>query len=149
MIHKSLSPTPGLVHVVFELPASIWADRIYLVGDFNDWQTNVTPFVQGRDGVWRVALELPCNQKFEFRYLIDGNWQTDYHADGWSSNRFGSQNSIVDTQMHESKDFAEQSSLIHEELVEKRRRAAIKREESLSPLMSMVKDYTRSRSRAG
>ena len=41
-------------------------------------------------------LELPIGQRFEFRYLIDGRWQTDYHADGFTENGFGSHNSIVD-----------------------------------------------------
>jgi hypothetical protein len=41
-------------------------------------------------------VELPIGQRFEFRYLIDGRWQTDYHADGFTENGFGSHNSIVD-----------------------------------------------------
>jgi len=51
---------------------------------------------QDRDGVWRARLELPIGQRYEFRYLIDGRWQTDYHADGFTENGFGSHNSIVD-----------------------------------------------------
>lgn len=95
MIHKTRSPKAGYVRVIFELPASLWADKIYLVGDFNDWDTAVTPFIQGRDGVWRAVLDLPCGREFQFRYLVDGRWQTDYHADGWVENEYGSQNSIV------------------------------------------------------
>ena len=97
MIHKMPSSKPGYVRVIFELPACLWADRVFLVGDFNDWDTAVTPFVQGRDGVWRAVLDLPCGREFQFRYLVDGRWQTDYHADGWVENEFGSQNSIVST----------------------------------------------------
>ncbi len=99
MIHKMPSRKPGYVTVVFELPACIWADRIFLVGDFNDWQTHVTPFIQGRDGVWRAVLELPAGRQYQFRYLVDGEWQTDYHADGWVENPYGSVNSVVDTTM--------------------------------------------------
>jgi hypothetical protein len=51
---------------------------------------------QDRDGVWRARLELSIGQRYEFRYLIDGRWQTDYHADGFTENGFGSHNSIVD-----------------------------------------------------
>lgn len=97
MIHKMPSRKPGYVTVIFELPACIWADRIYLVGDFNDWQTHVTPFIQGRDGVWRAVVELPAGRQYQFRYLVDGEWQTDYHADGWVESPYGSVNSIVDT----------------------------------------------------
>jgi len=52
---------------------------------------------QDRDGVWRATIDLEPNRRFLFRYLIDGNWQSDYHADGWSENGYGSDNSIVDT----------------------------------------------------
>lgn len=27
----------GRVRVVFELPAHLWADQVFVVGDFNDW----------------------------------------------------------------------------------------------------------------
>jgi hypothetical protein len=52
---------------------------------------------QDRDGVWRAIVDLEPNRRYQFRYLIDGNWQTDYHADGWANNGFGSENSVVDT----------------------------------------------------
>lgn len=95
MIHKMPSPRPGHVRVVFELPACIWADRIFLVGEFNEWSLQSVPFVQGRDGIWRAAVDLVAGRSYQFRYLVDGAWQTDYHADGWLDNEFGSQNSIV------------------------------------------------------
>lgn len=116
MIHKLPSSKPGYIRVIFELPACLWADRVFLVGDFNDWDTAVTPFVQGRDGVWRAVLDLPCGREFQFRYLIDGRWQTDYHADGWVENEFGSQNSIVNTTLpaEEVLEIAP-ASLLHED----------------------------------
>lgn len=116
MIHKTPSASPGNVRVVFELPACIWADRIYLVGDFNEWGTNAQPFMQGRDGVWRAILDLPAGRQYQFRYLVDGNWQTDYHADGWVENEYGSQNSIVSTALAEEQILHMESSLLHEGL---------------------------------
>jgi 1,4-alpha-glucan branching enzyme len=95
MIRKLASPKTGHVRVAFELPACIWADRIFLVGDFNDWDPRSLPFHQGRDGIWRVYVDLLAGRSYEFRYLVDGRWQTDYHADGWATNTFGSQNSVV------------------------------------------------------
>ena len=85
------------VHVVFELPASLWADHIYLVGDFNDWNRSATPFALSGSGVWRAELDLPLGQRYEFRYWVDGNWETDCQADGWIRNKYGSQNSVVET----------------------------------------------------
>lgn len=116
MIHKTLSPKPGCVRVTFELPSCVWADKIFLVGDFNQWSMTATPFVQGRDGVWRVALDLPAGKSYQFRYLVDGNWQTDYHADGWVANEFGSQNSIVTATVSlDETIYPKQKSLVREE----------------------------------
>ena len=96
MIYKIPTSQPGLVCVVFELPSCVWADRIVVSGTFNNWDERAVTMHQDRDGVWRARLELPIGQRYEFRYLIDGRWQTDYHADGFTENGFGSHNSIVD-----------------------------------------------------
>jgi len=95
MIHKQLSPYPGHVRVVFELPSCLWADRIYLVGDFNHWNERSTPMCQDRDGVWRATLDLPTGSHAQFRYMIDGQWKSDYHADGFAQGSFGADNSVV------------------------------------------------------
>ncbi|MBX2998313.1 MAG: isoamylase early set domain-containing protein [Caldilineaceae bacterium] len=133
MIHKMPSPRSGHVRVVFELPACIWADRIFLVGDFNGWSKDITPFIQGRDGVWRAAMDLVAGRSYQFRYLVDGAWQTDYHADGWIDNQYGSQNSIVNAALDiEQVSQVEQSSLLHEELHDT---ARSRHKVALSPLV--------------
>ncbi|NJN83566.1 MAG: hypothetical protein HC802_15650 [Caldilineaceae bacterium] len=75
------------------------ADRIYLTGNFNDWNQRELPMYQERDGAWRIALDFPQGQQFEFRYLVDGQWRTDYHADGCLTNPFGSENSLVQAEI--------------------------------------------------
>jgi 1,4-alpha-glucan branching enzyme len=95
MIHKIHSPLSDHVRVIFELPACIWADHIYLVGDFNHWSATATPMHQGRDGVWQATVDLPYGSQCEFRYLVDGQWKSDYHADFLTRNAYGSQNSMV------------------------------------------------------
>ena len=99
MITKRKSSQPGFVRICFELPAYLWADRVYVVGDFNDWDRQRTPLQQDRDGVWRVEVDLPCGQRFQFRYYVDNHWLTDNHADGMTDNPYGTQNSIVETDL--------------------------------------------------
>ena len=99
MITKRKSSQPGFVRIGFELPAYLWADRVYVVGDFNDWDRQRTPLRQDRDGVWRVEVDLPCGQRFQFRYYVDNHWLTDNHADGMTDNPYGTQNSIVETDL--------------------------------------------------
>lgn len=95
MIYKVPSPKANHVRVVFELPASLQAIYVVLVADFNGWDPSTTPLGRDRDGVWRAVVDLPLGQCYEFRYLIDGNWHTDYHADGLAANAYGSYNSVV------------------------------------------------------
>lgn len=101
MIYKTRSRLPEHVHIIFELPSCIWADHIALVGDFNDWNEKATLMHQNHEGVWQAELDLPCGHCYEFRYLIDGEWKTDYHADGFATNRFGSDNSVVVAELPE------------------------------------------------
>lgn len=95
MIRKYPSPIAGHVRVVFELPSCIWADRIFLSGDFNQWNEDDIELQQNRSGVWQASLDLPVGKHFEFRYIIDGQWRTDSHVDGFTENGYGSQNSVV------------------------------------------------------
>lgn len=101
MIHKQLSPIAGCVRVRFELPSCIWADRIAVVGDFNDWDRFANPLKQDRDGIWRAVVDLLTGKRYAFHYLIDGNWQSDTNADGFIMNRPGLECSVVDTSMSE------------------------------------------------
>jgi hypothetical protein len=45
---------------------------------------------------------LPAGRRYQFRYLVDGQWRTDYHADGYASNEYGSQNSVLLAETPES-----------------------------------------------
>jgi len=97
MIFKEASQAPGRVRVTFELPSSIWAERVNLVGEFNGWDRARTPMRQtGADGSWRITLELAADRDYEFRYLIDGEiWYNDFDADSYIANEYGSDNSVV------------------------------------------------------
>ncbi|MCD6290080.1 MAG: isoamylase early set domain-containing protein [Anaerolineae bacterium] len=99
MIKKEPGRDPDKVRVTFELPGSLWAGEVCLVGEFNEWNRTSYPLRQERDGVWRVTLELPRGRRYQFRYLIDGTrWQNDPEADDHVLNEFGSYNSVVSTE---------------------------------------------------
>ncbi|MFN8483432.1 MAG: isoamylase early set domain-containing protein [Anaerolineae bacterium] len=99
MIRKYPGLSPGTLRVLFELPAQFWAESVYLVGDFNDWDTAATPMTQsGPEGEWRVMLELETGKEYQFRYVADGvNWHNDSAADKYVPNDKGSDNSVVIT----------------------------------------------------
>ena len=98
MFTKGSLTKPGKLRVTFELPAAIWADQVWLCGDFNQWHAHATPMIQDRaTGAWRVTVELDVGRCYEFRYLIgDDDWITDCCGDATVPNAFGSRNSVVD-----------------------------------------------------
>jgi 1,4-alpha-glucan branching enzyme len=98
MIRKEPAREKEIVRVTFELPSNIWAERVNLVGEFNDWDTTATPMTRHRsDANWKVSVELKAGQRYRFRYLVDGKeWRNDWHADDHVDNPYGSYDSVVD-----------------------------------------------------
>jgi hypothetical protein len=87
----------GKVRVTFSMPAGIWADTIYLVGEFNGWDRTATPLKLG-EHCWSVSLELDAGQSYQYRYLVNGSdWYNDWRADRYEPNEFGGDNSVVET----------------------------------------------------
>ncbi len=98
MIKKEPVKKTGLVRVTFELPSTTWAERVNLVGDFNDWDTTATPMQHSRtDANWRATVQLQPGRRYRFRYLLDGKeWLNDWHADDHVDNPYGSYDSVLD-----------------------------------------------------
>jgi 1,4-alpha-glucan branching enzyme len=98
MIRKEPAKQQGYVRVTFELPSNMWAERVNLVGEFNDWDTAATPMLRNRsDANWKAVVELEAGKRHGFRYLIDGKeWLNDWHADDHEENPYGSYDSVVD-----------------------------------------------------
>lgn len=95
MIYKTASPRPDHVRVIFELPASLWAHQVYLAGKLNGGDSQRTPFLQDRKGVWQAMVDLPKGKSYAFHYIIDGRWQTDSRAEGFTTSASGVQYNIV------------------------------------------------------
>ncbi|MEJ2734600.1 MAG: isoamylase early set domain-containing protein [Anaerolineae bacterium] len=98
MIKKELGLKAGLARVTFELPSTVWADQVSLVGEFNNWDRQVTPMTQDRlDESWRATLDLEAGRRYRFRYLLDGDtWLSDRQADGCAATSTGAYDSVVD-----------------------------------------------------
>ncbi len=68
------------------------ARQVGLAGEFNAWDES-HPMSRARDGWWEASLELAPGS-YEFRYLVDGQWFTDYAAFGVTRTAIG-WNSVV------------------------------------------------------
>jgi 1,4-alpha-glucan branching enzyme len=98
MIEKEPTNKGDRVRVTFILPSNMWAERVNLVGEFNDWDTTATPMRRNRSNAnWRASIELPMGRTYRFRYLIDGKeWLNDWRADDHIENPYGSFDSVID-----------------------------------------------------
>jgi len=88
----------GQVLVIFRLPHTTRADRVSVVGEFNDWDSTATPMHhRSCDADWTATVILKAGQRYRFRYLLDGKkWFNDWHADDYEDNVYGTNDSVVD-----------------------------------------------------
>lgn len=97
-IKKEHIKTRNICKVTFKLPAeaAFKASSVTVVGDFNNWNKEVTPLEKLEGGDFAVTVELDAGQEYSFRYLIDGQrWENDWHADKYVKSPYGAEDSVV------------------------------------------------------
>ncbi len=72
------------------------AERVVIVGDFNNWSTTADPLLnRAGEGTWTIRIPLQPG-RYEYKYIIDGKkwtpdlWNPDVVDDG-----FGGFNSVI------------------------------------------------------
>lgn len=97
-LEKSFLKSKPVCKVTFSLPveATNGAEKVELLGEFNDWDKTKAVPMKLEDGAFKTTVKLPVGKSFEFRYLIDGEqWENDWKADQYQPNPFGQDNSVV------------------------------------------------------
>jgi len=92
MATKSKIKKNPIKRVQFEFLAPE-AQEVYLAGDFNDWGTSASPMKKDKKGIWKTALSLNPG-RYEYRFLVDGNWGNDPSCCDCVPNEFGTQNCV-------------------------------------------------------
>lgn len=69
--------------------------KVQLAGTFNDWKAEETPLKKDRNGVWKTSLNLPSG-RYEYRFLVDGDWQNDQKPKECIPNEYGSWNCVIE-----------------------------------------------------
>ena len=97
--HGCAMPVPGQEaeersEVLFEVVAPK-AQRVYVVGEFNDWELDATTRLDREEGgIWRRLVALnPGN--YQYKYFIDGEWVIDPDNPLQIVNESGVVNSLV------------------------------------------------------
>ncbi len=98
MLTKRYLKSINVTKVTFYTPASLDAEAVNLVGDFNDWSEKATPMEMLKDGRFKIVIELEPEKEYQFRYLVNGTeWHNDPEADRYDPNPFHGDNSVVIT----------------------------------------------------
>lgn len=72
------------------------ARTVMLGGDFNNWDYNSTPLKKDpKDRTWKKSLFLKPG-RYEYKFIVDGNWTIDPANNNRVVNTFGSENSIIE-----------------------------------------------------
>lgn len=70
------------------------AQRVVVVGSFNNWDPAKTPLRRLKSGDWKARVPLPPG-RHEYRFVVDGEWMNDPQAPESIPNPYGGTNSVV------------------------------------------------------
>jgi len=71
------------------------AKQVWLSGDFNGWSSSATPMKRRKDGQWETTVALTPG-RYQYKFIVDGEWIPDPNAKQTMANAFGSLNSVLD-----------------------------------------------------
>lgn len=84
--------TPGGVRFVLQMPG---AKHVSIAGDFNQWDPHATPMVRNGEAEFVADVPLPPG-RYQYRFVVDGQWRRDPHNARVASNPFGDYNSVLE-----------------------------------------------------
>jgi 1,4-alpha-glucan branching enzyme len=70
------------------------AMEVCIAGSFNDWHPAATLMISLGDGKWAKELALPPG-RYEYRFVVDGQWVDDPAAKETVPNPFGGFNAVL------------------------------------------------------
>lgn len=91
---KAASPVKtsnGTTEFVLSAPN---AQEVFVVGEFDGWDTHKNRMRRFKDGVWKKKIKLPAG-RYEYRFRVDNDWQSDPECPEQSCNPYGTKNSVV------------------------------------------------------
>ena len=71
------------------------AKRVRLTGTFNNWDTRALSAKKDSGGSWIVKVNLKPG-RYEYKFVVDGNWLNDPRCTWFIPNSLGSQNCVIE-----------------------------------------------------
>ena len=95
-ISKQYLKSKPVCKVTFTVAAEE-AKKVAVVGDFNNWKANKASALKKlKNGNFKGTIELPKENTYEFKYIIDGNYVNESEADSYQWNDFaGAENAVL------------------------------------------------------
>lgn len=84
-------PEEKPIEFVFHMPQ---AQHASVAGTFNQWDPKRTPLRKDGNGDWKATVWLPPG-RYEYRFVVDGQWLSDPKAKESTPNSFGTHNSVA------------------------------------------------------
>lgn len=69
------------------------ANSVVVTGDFCDWARDGFPLQHDGGDTWKTSLSLPPG-RYEYRFIVDGEWSDDPECHEHAPNPFGSENCV-------------------------------------------------------
>ena len=69
------------------------AESVFIAGDFNDWNPASHPMKKDKKGVWKASFDVVPGT-YQYRFLVDGQWQDDPSCTDCVANPFGTFNCV-------------------------------------------------------
>lgn len=71
------------------------AAEVYLVGDFNNWENGKGKMRKLKSGIHKKSVKLKPG-RYEYRFVVDGQWWTDPANSHCCPNVYGEENSVIE-----------------------------------------------------
>lgn len=95
-IRKQYLKTKPICKVTFSVPAKD-ANTVAVAGNFNEWNTEATALKKLKNGTFKGTISLEKDHSYEFRYVIDGEWQNETQADAYAWSEYAAaENSVLE-----------------------------------------------------
>jgi 1,4-alpha-glucan branching enzyme len=95
-IKKQVIKSKPVVKVTFSIEAKE-ANSASVVGDFNNWNPVEGALSKLKSGTFKAVFDLPKDNSFEFKYIVDGSYVNETEADSYRWNEFANaENSVLE-----------------------------------------------------
>lgn len=93
-IRKQYLKSKPVCKVTFTVPAEE-AKKVAVVGTFNEWNPKKNTLKKLKNGSFKGTFDFPTENSYEFKYVVDGEWQNESEADAFTKNEFAQENSVL------------------------------------------------------